>query len=311
MLSRIAEALFWIGRYVERAECTARILDTYLQLLVEDPVIDQEATCRSVMAAMGIQYDEEGSTPDPQMLLQTLLLDRTSPQSIAYAIEAARENARRSRELVSTEVWEGLNTTYNAVLAGQLRQRRPADAFRFVRERASMISALADNTQSHDDGWQFIVLGRSIERIDMTARLITMGNYVSGPNGAWALTLRACGASHAFTRVYRATESPRAAAEFLLLDRLFPRSISHLLEQAGHCLEELDPRSRRIGFGGDAARVIGQAHARLSYLPLTDLVTDLPGEMEELQRVCATATGAIAKRYFEGVVAPEWMTEAL
>lgn len=263
------------------------------------------------MAAMGIDFEGATWPADTQTLLQTLLLDRTAPQSIAYAIEAARENARRSREVVSSEVWEGLNTTYNAVLGGQLQQRRPADAFRFVRERASMITALVDNTQSHDDGWQFIVLGRCIERVDMTARLVTMGNFVSGPNGAWALTLRACGASHAFTRVYRVSESPRAAAEFLLLDRLFPRSISHLLEQAGHCLEELDPRSRRVGFGGDAARVIGQAHARLSYLPLTDLVTDLPGEMEELQRVCAGATAAIATRYFEGVVAPEWLTEAL
>ena len=309
MLSRIAESLFWIGRYIERAECTARILDTYLQLLIEDPVIDEEATCRSVMAAMGIDYGE--GTPDAGTLLQTLLLDRTAAPSVAYAIETARENARRSREVVSTEVWEGINSTYNAVLAGQLQQRRPADAFRFVRERASMISALVDSTQSHDDGWQFTVLGRSIERIDMTARLITMGTYISGPNGAWALTLRSCGAAHAFTRVYRVSESPRAAAEFLLMDRMFPRSISYLLEQAGHCLEELDPRSRRVGFGGDAARVIGQAHARLSYLPLTDLVTDLPREMEELQRVCANATGAIAKRYFEGVVAPEWLTEAL
>ncbi len=309
MLSRIAESLFWIGRYVERAECTARILDTYLQLLIEDPVIDQEATCRSVLAAMGVPVHD--GNVDSSVLLGALLLDRTSSPSIAYAIETARENARRSRELVSTEVWEGLNTTYNAVLAGQLRQRRPADAFRFVRERASMIAALADNTQSHDDGWHFLVLGRSIERIDMTARLITMGNYVSGPNGAWALTLRACGASHAFTRVYRATDSPRAAAEFLLMDRLFPRSITHLLEQASHCLEELDPRSRRVGFGGDAARIVGQAHARLSYLPLTDLVTDLPGEMEELQRMCARATAAIAKRYFEGVVAPEWQGESV
>src|SRR5699024_8705509 len=86
MLSRIAEALFWIGRYIERIECTARILDVYLQLLVEDPVIDQETTCRSILAAMGIPEDQAAEA-DQQTVLRMLLYDRSSPHSIAYAVE--------------------------------------------------------------------------------------------------------------------------------------------------------------------------------------------------------------------------------
>jgi len=308
MLSRIAEALFWIGRYIERIECTARILDVYLQLLVEDPVIDQETTCRSILAAMGIQHEGEA---DQATVLRLLLHDRSSQHSIAYAVEAARENARRSREVVSAEVWEAINTTYNSVISGQLARSRPADAFRISRERANMVSALADNTQSHDDGWQFIVLGRHIERVDMTSRLILTRTYATGSASTWQITLRACGAAHAFTRTYRAIESPRAAVEFLLLDRLFPRSVAYSLGEAARCLEELDPRQRRIGFGGDAARIIGQARARMDYLSLTELLTDLPGEMGVLQQVCADASDAIAKRYFEGAVVPEWLGGAL
>lgn len=304
MLSRIAEALFWIGRYIERIECTARILDVYLQLLVEDPVIDQETTCQSILAAMGIQHD---GAADQEVVLRMLLYDRSSQHSIAYAVEAARENARRSREVVSAEVWEALNTTYNGVLSGQLSRSRPADAFRVARERANMVSALADHTQSHDDGWQFIVLGRHLERVDMTSRLILTRAYATGSASTWQITLRACGAAHAFTRTYRAIESPRAAVEFLLLDRLFPRSVAYSMGEVARCLEELDPRQRRIGFGGDAARIIGQARARMDYLSLTELMTDLPGEMGALQRVCAEASEAIAKRYFEGAVVPEWM----
>ncbi|TWE06915.1 alpha-E domain-containing protein [Rudaeicoccus suwonensis] len=308
MLSRIAEALFWIGRYIERAECTARILDVYLQLLVEDPVIDEEATCRSILAAMGMAAEEDA---DIASILRLLLHDPQSPTSIAYALESARENARRSREVVSTEVWEALNTTYNAILAGELERMRPADAFRLTRERTNMVSALADHTQSHDDGWQFIVLGRHLERIDMTARMILAATYATGSAGSWSVTLRACGAAHAFTRTYRASESERAAAEFLLMDRLFPRSVAHSLAVAGGCLEVLDPRQRRLGFGGDAGRIIGQAQARLDLMSLSDLFSDIPAQMEQLQLMCASATEAVAKRYFEGAVAPEWLGGAL
>lgn len=308
MLSRIAEALFWIGRYIERIECTARMLDVYLQLLVEDPVIDQETTCRSILAAMGIDYEGRA---DQDAVLRLLLYDRSSPHSIAYAVESARENARRSREVVSTEMWEALNATYNTVLSGRLRRSRPADAFRLARERASLVSALADNTQSHDDVWEFIVLGRHLERVDMTSRLILTRTYATGSAAAWQITLRACGAAHAFTRTYRAIESPRAAVEFLLLDRLFPRSVAYSFGSVAHCLEDLNPRQRRVGFGGDAARIVGQARARMDYLTLTELMTDLAGEMGALQQVCADVSEAIARRYFEGAVVPEWLGGAL
>ena len=304
MLSRIAEALFWIGRYIERAECTSRILDVQLQVLTEDPTIDREATCRALLAAMGVTDDGDY---DQQAVLRLLLHDRQSPASVVWAIESARESARRSREVVSTEMWEAINTTYNQIGSGRLTRMRPADAFRMVRERSSMIASLADGTLSHDTGWQFLVLGRSIERVDMTARLVLSTTYSSGSAASWQTTLRSCGAHHAFTRTYRAIESPRAAAEFLLLDRLFPRSVVFGLTQAAACLEVLDPRQRRIGFGGDAARIIGQAQASLDASSLSDLMSDLPREMTRLQRVCVDATDAVSKRYFEGAVAPEWL----
>lgn len=308
MLSRIAEALFWIGRYVERAECTARILDVYLQLLVEDPVIDQVITCRSILAAMGVEVEDDA---DVETVLRLLLHDRTSAGSIAFALESARENARKSREVVSTEVWEALNTTYNSILAGELERMRPADAFRLARERANVVAALADHTQSHDDGWQFIQLGRALERIDMTARMVLAASYATGSAASWSTILRTCGAAHAFTRAYRANESDRAAAEFLLLDRLFPRSVVYSLGTAAGCLEVLDPRQRRLGFGGDAGRIIGQARARMDLLSLTELLSDVPGQMKQLQSVCADATDAVAQRYFEGAVAPEWLGGAV
>lgn len=304
MLSRIAESLFWIGRYIERAEATARILDVHLQLLVEDPVLDRDATCQSLLAAMAVGHD---GPADVDEVLRSLLTDSQQPSAIAYALTMARDNARRSREIVSTELWEALNTTHLQVADGQLASMRPADAFRLVRERANMIAALADNTQSHDDGWQFIRLGRMIERVDMTARVILMTTYGTGSAASWQVTLRACGAAHAFTRIYRASESPRSAAEFLLQDRLFPRSVRYSLNEAATCLEELNPKQYRTGFSGDARRIVGQALAQLEYRSISDLLGDVAREMESLQRVCAQATEAVSKRYFEGALPPEWI----
>lgn len=309
MLSRIAEALFWIGRYVERAECTARALDVHLQLLIEDPTIDQAETCRSLLAAMGVPTDGE---PDRATVLRLLLTDSSSPASVAWAIASARESARRSREVVSTEMWEAINTTYNRVNGSQLSRWHAADAFRMVRERANLVAALCDNTISHDAGWHFLTLGRSIERVDMTARLILVRPFTVGPDpvgaeAAWQVSLRLLGAHHAFTRTYRAIESPRAAAEFLLLDRLFPRSAVFGLTQAAACLEALDPRQPRLGFGGDAARIVGRARATLEVRTVTDLLEHLAEEMQGLQQVCADATEAVSARYFEGAVAPEWL----
>ncbi|MBD2759793.1 alpha-E domain-containing protein [Yimella sp. cx-573] len=304
MLSRIAESLFWIGRYVERAEATARILDVHLQLLVEDPVLDRDAACRSLLAAMAVEWEGPADVAD---VLRVLLSDAQSPSAIAYALSMARDNARRSREIVSTELWEALNTTHLLVANGQLGRMRPSDAFRLVRERTNMIAALANSTQSHDDGWQFIKLGGMIERVDMTARMILMTTYGTGSAASWQVTLRACGASHAFTRAYRGSESPRSAAEFLLQDRLFPRSISFALAEVATCLDRLDPKARRIGFSGDAKRIVGQALARLEYRSISELLGDVRGEMEQLQRVGVQATEAVSKRYFEGAIPPEWL----
>ena len=105
MLSRIAESLFWIGRYIERSDGTARILDVHLQLLLEDPWIDEDTACRALLGVMGSEVPE-GVELTRADVLSMLAVDRSNPASIAYSLGAARENARRAREIVSTELWE-------------------------------------------------------------------------------------------------------------------------------------------------------------------------------------------------------------
>ena len=254
MLSRIAESLFWIGRYVERAEDTARILDVQTQLILEDPGVDEETTCRSLLSIMGVgRSTTSDRRSTPPRCCGCWPTTATSTASIAATLAAARESARRARETLSTSMWEAMNTTYRAIPSGHFRSMRPPVAFRWVRDRAAQINGIAEATMTRDEGYQFLVLGRSIERADMTSRLVATAALTSG--SAWGTSLRACGAYEAFLRTYKGLETERGAAEFLLLDRLFPRSVVFGLSQAERCLEQLAVRGhpRRLPERGAAA----------------------------------------------------------
>ena len=229
MLSRIAESLYWVGRYVERAEDTARILDVHLHHILEDASADEETACRTLLGIMGAPAPAEGL--DAGQVLRILAYDRSDACSITGSLTAARENARGARDAISSEMWECLNATYHALGAqmAPVAGPGPHGFLRFVKERAAIMAGLADSTMSRDDGWRFLVLGRSLERVDMTTRLLlaTFGDSAVSPH--WANTLRSCSAYEAFLRTYRSTVEASRVAELLLLDRLFPRSAFHSL----------------------------------------------------------------------------------
>jgi len=304
VLSRIAESMFWIGRYVERAEDTARILDVQSQSLIEDATLDEDDTCRALLSIMGV----EDAPPGLRLadVLATLAYDATSPVSIASALGAARESARRARETLSVPLWEVINTTYRAIPSGRFDALRPPGVFQWVRERAALINGTADATMTRDEGWQFLMLGRCVERADMTSRLVATASLTTGSSTPWTSTLRACGAYEAFLRTYRGQETERAAAEFLLLDRLFPRSVVFSLARAEQCLDNLEATGQRAGIQNEAQRLLGRTRTELEYRSLSDVTADLPAEMERLQRTCATATEAVTRRFFAGSEALSW-----
>ncbi|MGB7963155.1 MAG: alpha-E domain-containing protein [Propionicimonas sp.] len=303
MLSRIAESLFWIGRYLERAEDTCRIVEVHLQLLIDDPSVDQDEAAYTLLAVMGSRVPEVADTNE---VMRALCYDGDSACSIAAALGGAREAARRARETVSIEMWEAINTTWNSVKGGRLQRMRPTSAFKHVRERCAVISGTADQTMSHDEGWLFLTLGRSLERVDMTARMISTAAVTAGTQSAWNNVLRGCGAHHAFVRTYGGVTTDRDAAEFLLLDRLFPRSVVHSLRAAESALIELDQGERRVGFEDDAQRLLGTARAALEYRLPGRILDDLPRRMAELQRTVTQVSQAVTNRYFVGATAASW-----
>ncbi len=309
MLSRLAESLFWIGRYIERADDTARIVDSYVHRMVEDPFNDESATCRSLFAILGIEVESERLRTHET--LQTIAYDIENPNSIAGALNGAFENARRSRDYISSEMWVALNTTRNELPKREKRARDlgPSTYLTYVRERTSLLAGLTDATLSHDDGWRFLVLGRNLERIDMTARLLR-GRVVSDDNAPdWMAFLRASGAMEAFMRNTREINDANGVAAFLMLDRLFPRSVLYSLNLADECLVEIQPVSQRISSGDAARQALARARGMLEFIDPRQLIDQLPELLEMLEATCFRITDAVTDRYFRHEDAVVWHHE--
>jgi uncharacterized alpha-E superfamily protein len=292
-----------MGRYVERADDTARLVDVYVHRLLGQA--GTGADCGPLFGLLGVDPGQD--EPDVGVALFLLAYDGKHPSAIAGAILAARSGARGIREVISSEMWECLNVTAHGLAAQRRAAERlgPHAFLRFVRERAALFSGLADSTMSHDDAWRFLVLGRSLERADMTARLL-LARMPGPPETSGTLLLHACGAHESFIRTHGWTAEPSRVAEFLLLDRLFPRSVLHSLVNAEDCLEALNPGSVRMGMDDPARRPVGQLRTRLEYADPRRLPDELPELLGALQEACVEACEAITKRYFQYETLVTW-----
>lgn len=309
MLARNAEALYWIGRYVERADDTARILDVTVHQLLEDSSVDPDHTSRVLLRVLGVA--PPNSPLNVWSLTDLVAFTRGLEDgcSIVDAISAARENARSAREVTSTELWECLNTTYNALPERERAAKRlgPHEFFSYIEGRAAMFAGLADSTLSRDDGYRFMVLGRAIERVDMTVRLLLsrVGDSASSP--AWVTLLRSAGAHDTYLRTYRGVLDATRVVEFMLLDRLFPRSVFYSLRLAEHSLDELDRRPHsRVGATAEAQRLVGRARSELEFLRPGVLLESLEERLGAIQQTCRELGEALALQYFHSAPWVAW-----
>ncbi|NLG56110.1 MAG: alpha-E domain-containing protein [Rhodococcus sp.] len=307
MLARNAESLYWIGRYVERADDMARILDVAVHQLLDDASVDPDRTSRVLLRVLGIEAPCHAL--DARTVTDLVAFSRDQVGSIRDALASARENARGAREVTSSEMWECLNATYIGLGERERAARRlgPHEFFRYVEERAAMFAGLTDSTMSRDDGYRFLVLGRSIERVDMLVRMLLSraGDRPSSPS--WVTVLRSAGANDAYMRTYRGTLDANRVVEFILLDRLFPRSVFHAILQAERCLAELDHQpDSRVGLRAEAQRLLGRARSELEFLPPGELLEDLQDRLSALQRTCRDLSEAIALEYFHSAPWVAW-----
>jgi uncharacterized alpha-E superfamily protein len=307
LLSRIAETLYWTGRYVERADDTARLVDVYVHRMLGETGADSDAACRALFGILGVQVEAGADQLDVDTVLFRLVFEAQSPSAIAGSMLGARAGARGIREVISSEMWECLNVTAHG-LPGQKRAAErigPHVYLRYIRERAALFFGLADSTMSHDDAWRFLILGRSLERADMTARLL-LARMAAPDDLGWPVLLRACGAHESFIRTHGWAAEPDRVAEFLLLDRLFPRSVVHALASAEECLTALNPGAVRAGVDDPSRRRVGRLRNRLEYADPKQLTAQLPELISALQETCVQASEAIAKQYFQYQAPVAW-----
>jgi uncharacterized alpha-E superfamily protein len=303
VLSRIAESLFWIGRYVERADGVARILDVHLERITQLPPGQQETEVRRIMDVMGVTPTD--GVYSVKSMIHELAWNRDCLTSIYGALHAARENARRARESMSSPMWEALNSTYYGL--GQHR-RDVVGTFRVCHwavERMATVRGQVQMTMSRDESWMFLSLGAAIERADMTSRLLwTRSTSTSGMS--WVSILHCAGAYEAFLRTRHGIFNDESATEFLLLDRLFPGSILHSLTTAEEVLVQLEPGIQRVGFKNDARRIIGEARTALEFHHAEDLIAVLPEHLNNVQAACAKASESVGAKYFSHALEASW-----
>jgi uncharacterized alpha-E superfamily protein len=243
-------------------------VDVHLSLLLDDPWAPEDVVCASLLSAMG---HEPVDTVRRGEVLDALVWDRTTPASVIGAIDAARENGRRSREVVSSELWENINVTWHEANRPG-RRAYPHPFLTWVRERTAAFNGVADGTLSRDEAWHFLVLGRSIERADRIARLAAARALADTAGPSWVTLLQSCGAYQAFLRSARGAIDERRAAEFLLLDPLFPRTLMSALVVAEKSLDKLavqhgiDERTATR----QAHRVLGMIRSELEFAPPTN-----------------------------------------
>ena len=303
MLSRVAEALFWIGRYVERAEDTARLLDVHFHEVLEDPSVDEAGACAVLLTVMGVPDDTARRHRDSRAVLELLGYDEATPNSIVGALVAARENARGAREALSAEIWECLNSTYNALPArvAAARDFGPAPFFSYVRERAATFAGYVEASMSRDASHDVLVLGRSLERVDMTARLLAA--RIGAGDARRGLDLDPAG-------VLR----PRRLPAHLPAGRRRPRGCSSSCWSTGSSPGRSSTRcapgrrrwpgsTRRPGgphwTNPPAGRSAGPAPTSSS-CPPPSLLDDLPDRLHGLQRTVSTVSEEVTRRLFAG-----------
>ena len=310
MLSRVADSLYWMSRYLERAEHTARLIDVDLQLRLDQFPEAGAGRWLRLLEASQVPAPEDGKI-DAASLTHVLTLDRTNPSSILSCVAAARENLRQVREQCSTEMWEQLNRLYlqvNSTTASEVWLLNTHVFFRAVQEGAHLFQGVTDSTMSHGEGWQYIQLGRFVERTDELARLIgTHFGRLPHPLDQtveseeyleWVGLLKSCAAFEAYCKTYTAEIRPLRVAEFLLLNPEFPHSVRFSVDRVHAALVAIGELTERKA--EQPVRLAGRLCATLSFSQIEEIMAQgANGYVDSIRLQCAQAHTAIQQVYFD------------
>ncbi len=276
MLSRVAESIYWMSRYIERAENVARFVNVNLQLMLDLPV-GVEAQWEPLVATTGDDavFFERYGDASREEVIRFLAFDAENPNSIVSCLRAARENARSVRENISSEMWEQLNDAYLLVTntSEKWAMADPHEFFSSIKLASHLFMGLTDNVMSHGEGWHFCRLGRLIERADKTSRIVDVKYFILLPSIwdvdtpfddiQWGALLHSASGFEMYRRTYGLIV-PETVIAFLLLDRKFPRSVLYCLAKAEESLHAISGTPLET-FSNRAEQRLGRLRAEFAY----------------------------------------------
>jgi uncharacterized alpha-E superfamily protein len=322
MLSRVADAIYWASRYVERAENVARFIDVSLNLMLESSG-QGERDWASLIHTTGDQelFEKKYGQATPGSVTQFLTFDDEYPSSILSSVARARENARSVRDIISREMWQELNEFYLMVVQTARPGIQPEDLIDFcarVKRAGIYFEGVTNATLSRGEAFHFAHLGRMLERADKTSRILDVKYFLLTPgrgksqapsqsqNGigsnvdqvGWTTLLNSASALQMYRQLHHVT-TPAAVSEFLLLDRDFPRSILRCVRRADESLHSITG-SRTGAFHNEPERLLGRLRAELDYAKIEEIMEQgLHQYVDSLQVQLNDVGGAIQKQFFE------------
>jgi len=313
MLSRVADALFWMSRYLERAEHVARAVDVTFQLdldlhgVLANPV---ELEWNSLLALLKMPPPSAGGRESPVAALpRWILVDGRNPGSVIACVNRSRNNARSIRGSISPQMWRELNKLHWRLTDAALQARvadSPHDFCDEVQTGVLLFTGASEATLVHDEGWHFLQLGRYLERADRTLRildakfgLLERSGTVDLPisNLQWGAVLKNCAAYEAYQRLYISRVEPERVVEFLLSNADFPHSVRFCLGRAMHSLAAISGRPADR-CDDDVSRVVGKLHGDLAYLDAAHLEGErLHAFLGDAQARCARISQLLQQQY--------------
>jgi uncharacterized alpha-E superfamily protein len=306
MLSRVADNLYWMSRYLERAENTAALIDEHLNLMLDSAPASSEERWSRVVASLGIIPFE---TP-PRSVPHALAFGTGRRSSIVTCVASARDNARQVREQASSEMWEQLNRLYHSVRDASAQEQWRSDPQAFlkaVRDGAYLFQGITDSTMNHDQAWRFIQFGRYLERAGALITLLDVHfrSFEAEQQSQdlsihleWIGLLKSCSAFEAYCKVYTADVKAARVAEFLLLNDVFPHSLRFCLERIHAAVQAFPEGSRKAT--ERLARLTGRLRSTLSFSDIGELMAGgLHTWLDSVLRQCHLIHIAVREAYID------------
>lgn len=314
MLCRVADDIFWMSRYVERAIAVGRLIDVVWHFELDAGEQDDDGSFwLPLLGTEGSRPYLSGGKPTPRDVRHYLALAPENGSSLVSCIRKARTAAQGVRESISSEMWEQLNTVYLSLNSARVMAEAEDDPYAFyrrIRDGMWFVQGLADSTLLRDESWLFFCLGRSLERADSLARTLTLQASLLQEASAssqddvvrWLAVLRSCGAAEAYSHYYALRIEPARVIEFLLLNPLFPQSIRFCLESAMSALEAIAGPVTigmpGVGKGDLAVRALGLLEARLRHTAVDEILEGgLEPFLEDIRQRVQTVSEHVTAGY--------------